>query len=52
MSITWRLHHPMPAELFEEMKVAAGWLAELWRNGVSGTFSFEVCNKFCAHFVI
>ena len=24
MSITWRLHHPMPAELFEEMKVAAG----------------------------
>jgi len=23
MSITWRLHHPMPAELFEEMKVAA-----------------------------
>ena len=24
MSMTWRLHHPMPAELFEEMKVAAG----------------------------
>jgi hypothetical protein len=24
MSITWRLHRPMPAELFEEMKVAAG----------------------------
>jgi hypothetical protein len=24
MSITWRLHHPIPAELFEEMKVAAG----------------------------
>jgi hypothetical protein len=24
MSITWRLRHPMPAELFEEMKVAAG----------------------------
>lgn len=24
MSITWRLHHRMPAELFEEMKVAAG----------------------------
>ncbi len=24
MSITWRLHHPMPAELFDEMKVAAG----------------------------
>ena len=24
MSITWRLHHAMPAELFEEMKVAAG----------------------------
>ena len=24
MSITWRLRHAMPAELFEEMKVAAG----------------------------
>jgi hypothetical protein len=24
MSITWRLPHAMPAELFEEMKVAAG----------------------------
>jgi superfamily II DNA or RNA helicase len=24
MSITWRLHHPMPHEMFEEMKVAAG----------------------------
>jgi hypothetical protein len=24
MSITWRLRHSMPAELFEEMKVAAG----------------------------
>jgi len=24
MSITWDLHHRMPAELFEEMKVAAG----------------------------
>jgi len=24
ISITWRLRHPMPAELFEEMKVAAG----------------------------
>jgi len=24
MSITWKMHHPMPAELFEEMKVAAG----------------------------
>jgi hypothetical protein len=24
MSITRRLHHPMPAELFEEMKVVAG----------------------------
>ena len=23
MSITWNLHHPMPAELFEETKVAA-----------------------------
>ena len=24
MSIIWDLHHRMPAELFEEMKVAAG----------------------------
>ncbi len=24
MAITWRLEHPMPAEFFEEMKVAAG----------------------------
>jgi hypothetical protein len=24
MSITWRLPHPMPGELFEEMEVAAG----------------------------
>ena len=24
MSITWLLDHPRPAELFEEMKVAAG----------------------------
>ena len=24
MSITWNLHHPMPAELFEDTKVAAG----------------------------
>ena len=24
MSMTWRLHHAMPAELFEEIKVAAG----------------------------
>jgi hypothetical protein len=24
MTITWRLYHPVPAELFEEMKVAAG----------------------------
>ncbi len=24
MSITWKLNHPMPAELFDEMKIAAG----------------------------
>ena len=24
MSVTWDLHHTMPADLFEEMKVAAG----------------------------
>ena len=24
MSITWKLQHPMPAGLFEEMKMAAG----------------------------